>query len=150
MSSSLILELTRKLIIFREHAPNNRIVSSNNSVSDKYIYIYIYTYTFILSIFGKPLLADTLKGSFSVLALRSSEITVVSFGLTLIYVCKSKLMDRLSDWLSSTFMPIEGENKVQCLQLNNATWSHGSLRGDVWPNLLKFQHSELSSDCREW
>ena len=83
------------MIIFREHAPNNRIVSSNNSVSD--IYIYIYTYTFILSIFGKPLLADTLKGSFSVLALRSSEITVVSFGLTLVYVCKSKLMDRLSD-----------------------------------------------------
>ena len=61
------------------------------------INIYIYTCTFILSIFGKPLLADTLKGSFSVLALRSSEITVVSFGLTLIYVCKSKLMDRLSD-----------------------------------------------------
>ena len=41
MTSSLILELTRKLIIFRMHAPNNRIVSSNNSVSDKYIYIYI-------------------------------------------------------------------------------------------------------------
>ena len=58
--------------------------------------INIYTYTFILSIFEIPLLADTLKGSFSVIALRNSDITVVSFGPTLIYVCKSKLMDKLS------------------------------------------------------
>ena len=75
--------------------------------------IYIYTYTFILSIFEKPLLADTLKGSFSVIALLTSHITVVRFVLTLIYVCKSKLNDGLSNWLSSNFTPIEGENTVQ-------------------------------------
>ena len=33
-------------------------------------------------------LADTLKGPLSVKALSTSGVTVVSFGLTLIYVCK--------------------------------------------------------------
>ena len=104
--------------------------------STKYVLprsIYIYTDTFILSIFEKPLLADTLKGSFSVIALLTSHITVVSFVLTLIYVCKSKLNDGLSNWLSSNFTPIKGENKVQCIQLNNT-----DDLGDWTASLAKF------------
>ena len=55
------------------------------------INIIIHTYqTFILSLTQKVFLADTLKTSVSVTALCTSGATVVSFGLTLIYVCKGK------------------------------------------------------------
>ena len=50
----------------------------------------IHTYqTFILSLTRIFFLADTLKTSVSVTA-HTSGVTVVSFGLTFIYVCKGK------------------------------------------------------------
>ena len=46
------------------------------------------SHTFILTLSKISFLADTLKISVSVTALCTSGVTVVSFGLTLIYVCK--------------------------------------------------------------
>ena len=94
----------------------NELSALRNTFYPEYKYLYIYTYIFILSIFQKPLLADTLKGSFSVIALLTSHITVVSFVLTLIYVCKSKLNDGLSNCLGQILRL--SKEKIKCNAFN--------------------------------
>ena len=71
----------------------------------------------------KSFLADTLKGSDSVMAL-FSVVTVVSFGLTLIYVCKWKklMMGHQTDLVHLLCLLLE---RMEC-------YAFDSLRGRRW------------------
>ena len=115
------------------------------------------TCAFFFSIFKITFLASTPEGSYSVIALGPSDVTVVFSCVTLVYVWKSRFNAELSNWISSILMSIEWGIVMQCFwvveifheYLNLQFWNWKQLEWTIiqfMPLVTKSQIKSVTND----